>query len=583
MVIKILATILSLFLTANVCADDKSFVIVIPSYNNKDWYKRNLDSVFSQSYENFRVIYIDDASPDGTGNWVKGYIRKYGLENRVTLIQNEKRVGALANIYQAVWQCLPDEIVVNLDGDDWFAHYDVLSQLNNVYADRSVWLTHGQFIYYPKYTPGFGVEIPQEIIEKNNFRSFTEGSTALRTFYAGLFHRIKKEDLLYEGDFFQAGYDLAIMFPMLEMAGKHIKFIPEVSYVYNINTPINDHKVNFDKQADIDHYLRNKEKYTPIRHFKQSDSPKKIYITPGLWGELFSIDNPVFNRDNCLEVLYKLREYAAGEGFELMQADSVEDLKDFDFLVVFDVFLEQLPHLEKYPKEKLILFLWEPPTVLPENYNLENHECFSKVYTWNDALVDNEKYFKFYYPVFHPIIDEPVDFYLKRLCTLISCNKESSYPGELYSERRKVIDFYENYARDDFDLYGKWWPQFYKTYQGPIGKKVDYLKYYKFSYAYENIRNVPGYVTEKIFDCFQACAVPIYWGAPNIGLYVQRDCFISRGDFESESELYEYLKNMPVEEYEQYLTNIRQFLSSPSAKQYSINNFIQIFMDAITL
>ncbi len=47
---------------------EKPFVFIIASYNNSEWYKNNLDSVFAQDYENYRIIYIDDASPDGTGH-----------------------------------------------------------------------------------------------------------------------------------------------------------------------------------------------------------------------------------------------------------------------------------------------------------------------------------------------------------------------------------------------------------------------------------------------------------------------------------------------------------------------------------
>src|SRR5271170_3453958 len=114
---------------------------------------------------------------------------------------------------------------------------------------------------------------------------------------------------------------------------------------------------------------------------------KKIYITPGYWGELFSIGNPIFNRDNCLDVLYRLREVARKSGYELLQADNLHSLQDFECLIVFDIFLDQLEQLSQYPKEKKILFLWEPPSVLPENFNLDNHSSFSKVYTWHDGLV----------------------------------------------------------------------------------------------------------------------------------------------------------------------------------------------------
>ncbi len=50
---------------------ENRFVIVIPSNNNKDWYQKNLDSVFNQRYLNYRVIYIDDGSTDNTGTLVE--------------------------------------------------------------------------------------------------------------------------------------------------------------------------------------------------------------------------------------------------------------------------------------------------------------------------------------------------------------------------------------------------------------------------------------------------------------------------------------------------------------------------------
>ncbi len=563
-------------------SQDRSFVVVIPSYKNKEWCQRNLDSVFSQTYTHFRVIYVDDASPDGTGALVREYIQKYHLEDRVTLIQNEKRVGALANIYKAVWLCASNEIVVGLDGDDWFAHHEVLSELNQVYADSSVWLTYGQFIYYPSYQEGIGCEIPRDVVEKNEFRTYTRGTTALRTFYAGLFQQIKKEDLLYNGEFFPMAWDLAMFIPMLEMAGHHIAFVPQVSYVYNIGNPINDHKVNEGLQAELDRYVRRQSKYQPLLHFNQKGPVKKVYITPGLWGELFSIGNPIFNRDNCLDVMYRLREKAKESGFQLLQADQLDPSEEFEYLIVYDVFLDQLPYLERFPKEKLILFLWEPPSVIPENYNVENHRIFSKVFTWNDALVDNTKYFKFFYPVQRPMIANPIGYEWKRLCTLVSCNKESSFPTELYTARRQLIDFFESFSNDDFDLYGKWWPAHLRTYRGPIDKKVDVLKHYKFCFAYENTKNISGYITEKIFDCFQAATVPVYWGAPNIAQHIPSGCFIDRESFSSNEELYAYLKNMPEEQYRGYIKHIEQYLVSDAAQQYTKDHFISIFMNLIT-
>ena len=49
--------------------EHKPFVVIVPSYNNSEWVERNLRSIFEQKYDNFRVIYIDDASTDGTWDW----------------------------------------------------------------------------------------------------------------------------------------------------------------------------------------------------------------------------------------------------------------------------------------------------------------------------------------------------------------------------------------------------------------------------------------------------------------------------------------------------------------------------------
>lgn len=238
-------------------------VVVIPSYNNMKWYKKNLESVLNQKYTNFRVILIDDASSDGTGPAIARYIQEKGVQDKVTFIQNKKRVGALANEYKGIWLCKPSEIVVNLDGDDWMAHDLVLAKLNEVYANPDVWVTYGQFIYHTG-DPGWAAQVPPHIIERNEFRDYPWVTTAMRTFYAGLFHKIKKEDLMYEGQFFQMSGDLAYMFPIVEMAGKHSRFIPDVLYVYNVDTPINDIKKDPTTQQNLGFIIRDRKRYEPV-------------------------------------------------------------------------------------------------------------------------------------------------------------------------------------------------------------------------------------------------------------------------------------------------------------------------------
>ena len=46
------------------------------------------------------------------------------------------------------------------------------------------------------------------------------------------------QDIMFEGKFVPVCGDVAIMLPMLEMAGFHSRFIPEVLYIYNCDNQI---------------------------------------------------------------------------------------------------------------------------------------------------------------------------------------------------------------------------------------------------------------------------------------------------------------------------------------------------------
>jgi glycosyltransferase involved in cell wall biosynthesis len=246
-------------------ATNKHFVVVVASYNNKDWYKKNLDSIFMQEYENYNVIYVDDCSPDGTGNLVEEYIKNKHQEHRVVLIKNKERMGHLSNYYHAIHSCADESIIVLIDGDDWLAHDHVLGLLSRMYDDSNVWLTYGTFKRYPSGECCINKGMPASVIQDNAFRSVSTFAVHLRTFYAGLFKSIKKEDLLFEEKFIPCACDLAMMFPMFEMAGFKSKYIPDILYIYNNANALNVHKVTPDLQQKMDHFIRSKERYAPLK------------------------------------------------------------------------------------------------------------------------------------------------------------------------------------------------------------------------------------------------------------------------------------------------------------------------------
>jgi alpha(1,3/1,4) fucosyltransferase len=278
---------------------------------------------------------------------------------------------------------------------------------------------------------------------------------------------------------------------------------------------------------------------------------------------------------------YYLPQVFQAYNLKIKAIKSYKKLPKAKKIILFDLVSDHnLKALSHYPKEKLSLFLWEPPSTLPENYDKKAHELFSRIYTCDDDLVDNKKYFKLFYPDAKEMIANPLPFEEKKFCTLISRNKKSCHPYELYSEREKVIEFFEENAPQDFDLYGEGWEKKgFKTYKGAPATKAC-LRGYKFNFAYENMHHIKGYITEKIFESFYYGCVPIYWGAENVESYIPGNCFIDRRKFASNEELYRYLKSMTAEEYASYLENIRLFLKSEKAKLFMPERIIETLKQA---
>lgn len=246
---------------------EKPLVVIIPSYKNERWVEQNLSSVFKQKYTNYRVIYIDDCSPDQTYERAKQITSTHKQDHRTTIIHNSARQGAMANWYNAIHSCANEEIVVQLDGDDWLAHDYVLSYINCIYANPNIWLTYGQFQEFPSGRIGhlYSKHFPKGVIQKNSMRLYKNlPMSHLRTCYAWLFKLINVQDLMYEGKFYTMCADKALLAPMIEMASHHYACISEILYVYNNSNPINDHRVNIDLQRSLADHIAHLKPYQPL-------------------------------------------------------------------------------------------------------------------------------------------------------------------------------------------------------------------------------------------------------------------------------------------------------------------------------
>ncbi len=239
--------------------ENRSFVFFICGYNNGAFIENTLRSLFSQAYDSYRLIYIDDASTDGSFEAARDAIYSSGQMLRTTIVQNAERLGQLANLVRAAEVCEDHEIVVVLNGEDWLAHEWVLSRLNQYYADSDLWLTYGQYCEFPSYKTGMA-----RSYRKGEWSSLRETPFAvghLKTFYAGLFKKISQMDLTQQGAFFPAAFDLAVMMPMLEMAREHFQFLPEILYIANRHAAV---QIDPEVQARCEKAIRSFKPYQPL-------------------------------------------------------------------------------------------------------------------------------------------------------------------------------------------------------------------------------------------------------------------------------------------------------------------------------
>ncbi len=275
---RLYAFLLSCLCLNTLLCEQKPMVVVIPSYNNAEWYQRNLDSVCFQNYDRYRIIYIDDCSPDGTADLVQAYIDKHNLHDKITFMRNQTNCGAMANHYKAVWMCQDNEIVVHLDGDDWLKHNDVLARVNQEYQNPDVWLTYGQFERFPDGKKGYCRPVPIAVQQRNAFRECDWFTSHLRTFYAGLFKQIALKDFVHNGNYFRITCDMAMFFPLLELAGSHMRCIDDILYVYNEQTNLNDYKRDLLSQLHCDKVIRSRAKYCPAHTYMRRSQDDQVDI-----------------------------------------------------------------------------------------------------------------------------------------------------------------------------------------------------------------------------------------------------------------------------------------------------------------
>lgn len=237
------------------------FVFIIPFRNVATFIQDCANSLLAQSYANWIAVFCDDASTDGT-------INNIPKDSRFIIKQNKERITALPNIHYGIVESnLNDEdIICILDGDDFLVRRDAIDIINKLYQDQTL-LTYGQYVW-PNGQFGHCRAYTKEEFE--DIRGGHYWASHMRTFKYKLYKELLRQDTelsCYKdsnNNFYTITYDVAIMTPLMEIAGfDRVKFNPEPVYMYRIHQQ-NDHFVNPNLQKSVEAEIFAKPKFNQI-------------------------------------------------------------------------------------------------------------------------------------------------------------------------------------------------------------------------------------------------------------------------------------------------------------------------------
>jgi hypothetical protein len=328
-----------------------------------------------------------------------------------------------------------------------------------------------------------------------------------------------------------------------------------------------------------------------------------------------------FNGEGILEPWIYLRSWFAERGIRVFTADrlvSGEQSSEINVYMSFGL-QEDIRSLAARPDVVMsAFFAFEGPIVEPSIYRNLNwvKDYCKRIYSFSDEaslapfLNGRVELLPFCIPSPVESVDEQAwRAGGRKFMMMINGNKRPRlYVHELYTERLRALKFFGEF--DEIDLYGigwdvppyrmgkTWMPYSFQRlhralqsagdhlrpdpllaaarlrWRGAVEEKTPVLSRYTFALCFEN-QILKGWITEKIFDCFRAGTVPVYWGASDIEHHVAPEAFIDMRHFGGYGELREFLHALSPAEIEAYRTAGREYLQSAAFHPFTKQAFAQ--------
>lgn len=224
---------------------ENRFVFVAPMYNASSTVGQMLASICCQSYDNWRIILIDDVSDTPNviheneiinewrdmiqPGWRGANVTEVS-HKKINVVWNTEKKWEVANVLHGISMCDDTDIICRVDADDWLTDLDALAYLNALYVHTkadAIWTAH-RWGYTDKNISG-----PMAPDADPYVHPWV--SSHLKTFRKNLLNGVPYENFTnMNGDLVRRAGDQAIFLPVLHRATRR-GFLPRVMYHYTLD------------------------------------------------------------------------------------------------------------------------------------------------------------------------------------------------------------------------------------------------------------------------------------------------------------------------------------------------------------
>ncbi|MEI7740993.1 MAG: glycosyltransferase [bacterium] len=160
---------LNLFRSSESASDFRpKITIIVPNFNHEKYLEQRLDSIYSQDYENYEVILMDDCSSDGSRKILSEYAEKYKEKTRC--IFNEVNSGSVFRQWKRGIEEAKGELIWIAESDDYCSS-NLISSLVPFFANEAIMLAYCRTVFVKNGEPFWDIETYLRDIDPDKWKS----------------------------------------------------------------------------------------------------------------------------------------------------------------------------------------------------------------------------------------------------------------------------------------------------------------------------------------------------------------------------------------------------------------------------